>query len=170
MPHKRNPIISERITGLARILRSHAISGLENIALWHERDISHSSVERIIIPDSTILLDYLLNLTIKLIDKLIIYPENMLTNLERTRGLIFSQKVLLKLTEKGMSRENAYSFVQKAAMNVWSDNHKDLKSELLDSSEIKKYLDELEIEAIFNIENQLSNLDYIFTRSVEKDW
>ncbi len=167
MPHKRNPIISERITGLSRILRSNAMAALENIALWHERDISHSSVERIILPDSTIMLDYMLGLMIKLIDNLIIYPENMLKNLNGTRGLIFSQSVLLKLTEKGMSREESYSIVQKAALDVWSDKNLNLKDELLKSDIIQKYITKQELEEIFDQKRMLKNIDYIFSRSVE---
>jgi len=169
MPHKRNPILSERITGLARVLRANAMAALENVALWHERDISHSSVERIIIPDSTIALNYMLDLMIKLIDKLIIYPENMIKNLKRTRGLIFSQKVLLKLVEKGASREEAYRIVQNSAMEVWKDEKKNLLDELLKSDEIKKYLSPEDLKDIFELENSLKNVDFIFARTVEKD-
>ncbi len=168
MPHKRNPIISERITGIARILRSNSIAALENVALWHERDISHSSVERVILPDSCIALDYALNLMIKLIDNLIIYPENMISNLNLTRGLIFSQKVLLRLTEKGMTRENAYKIVQDNSMKVWQNKDLNLKDVLLKSDEIISFITKEEIEEIFNIEKMLPNLDYIFSRSVEK--
>lgn len=169
MPHKRNPIISERVSGLARILRSNSISALENVALWHERDISHSSVERITIPDSCIALDYMLDLMIKLIDNLIIYPENMLKNLNLTRGLVYSQTVLLKLINKGITREAAYNIVQTAAMDVWNDNNKNLKDELLKSDEVLKFLNEKEIEEIFNSERMLDNIDYIFNRSVYAD-
>ena len=168
MPHKRNPIVSERITGIARLLRSNSIAALENVALWHERDISHSSVERVIIPDSCIALDYILSLATKLVDNLIIYPENMITNLNLTRGLIFSQTVLLRLTEKGMTREEAYAFVQKSAMEVWADKSKNLKDELLASENVRKFLSSDEIDELFNPEKLLKNLDYIFTRSVEK--
>ncbi len=167
MPHKRNPIISERITGIARLLRANSIAALENVALWHERDISHSSVERIIIPDSCIALDYILHLATNLIDKLIIYPENMLKNLNLTRGLIFSQTVLLKLVEKGMTREDAYQIVQSSAMNVWQDKSKNLKDELLTSDTVKKFLSEKEFDEIFNPNSMLKNIDYIFSRSVE---
>ena len=169
MPHKRNPIVSERITGLARILRSNSIAALENVALWHERDISHSSVERIIVPDSCIALDYMLDLMIKLIDKLIVYPENMIINLNITRGLIFSQAVLLKLVSKGLTREEAYKLVQTSAMDVWADKNKNLKDELLNSVEVKKYLSEDEINGIFNNEQMLRNVDYIFNRTIFKD-
>ena len=166
MPHKRNPIVSERITGLARLLRSNAMAALENVALWHERDISHSSVERVIVPDSCILLDYMLDLTIKLVDNLLIYPENMKKNLNITRGLVFSQSVLLKLTEKGITRERAYSIVQKAAMDVWADKNKDLKTELLNSEETLEFVTKEEIEEIFDESRMLKNIDYIFARSI----
>jgi adenylosuccinate lyase len=169
MPHKRNPIISERITGLARILRSNSIAALENIPLWHERDISHSSVERIIIPDSCIALDYMLDLMIKLISNLIIYPENMIKNLNLTRGLIFSQTVLLKLVSKGISREDAYKLVQDCAMKVWQDQSLNLKDELLKSEGIKQVISESEIAGIFESKNMLKNVDYIFSRTINKD-
>lgn len=167
MPHKRNPIVSERITGIGRLLRSNSIAALENVALWHERDISHSSVERVIIPDSCIALDYALNLAIKLIDNLIIYPENMLKNLNLTRGLIFSQTVLLKLTEKGMSREDAYEIVQASAMKVWEDKSKNLKDELANSSKVNKYFTQNDLNDLFDPDKLLKNVDYIFARSVE---
>ena len=169
MPHKRNPIVSERITGLARILRSNAVAAMEDVALWHERDISHSSVERIIVPDSCIALDYMLDLTVKLVKNLLIYPENMLKNLNLTRGLVFSQTVLLKLVNKGISREDAYKIVQTSAMDVWADKSKDLKTELLKSDEVKKYLTEEELNGVFNNKQMLKNVNYIFARSVEKD-
>ncbi|MCH7774672.1 MAG: adenylosuccinate lyase [Bacteroidetes bacterium] len=169
MPHKRNPIISERVSGLARILRSNSISALENVALWHERDISHSSVERITIPDSCIALDYMLDLMIKLIDNLIIYPENMLKNLNLTRGLVYSQTVLLNLIDKGITREAAYKIVQTSAMQVWDDKNKNLKDELLKSDEVLKFLNGKEIEEIFNSERMLDNIDYIFNRSIYAD-
>jgi adenylosuccinate lyase len=168
MPHKRNPIISERICGLARLLRANAMAALENNALWHERDISHSSVERVIVPDSTIALDYMLALAKDLVKNLIIYPENMLKNLNLTRGLIFSQKVLLKLTEKGISREEAYKIVQSSAMEVWANKDKNLLDELLKSDEARKYLSEEELKQIFNTDNMLKNIDFIFKRTVEK--
>lgn len=166
MPHKRNPIISERITGLARLLRGNAQSALENVALWHERDISHSSVERVIIPDSCIVLDYMLGLATKLIDNLIIYPENMIKNLNLTRGLIFSQKVLLLLTEKGISREDSYQIVQSCAMEVWKNEKTDLLSELLKNEQIKKIIEKDELEKIFDHSDLLKNIDYIFERSI----
>ncbi len=169
MPHKRNPIISERITGLSRVLRSNSLAAMEDVALWHERDISHSSVERIIIPDSCIALDYILDLSVKLIKNLLIYPENMIKNLNLTRGLVFSQTVLLKLVNKGLSRENAYKLVQTSAMEVWADESKDLKSELKKSADVSKYLSASELDEIFDNKLMLKNVDYIFARSVEKD-
>ncbi|MGE5401559.1 MAG: adenylosuccinate lyase [Ignavibacteriales bacterium] len=169
MPHKRNPITCERITGLARLLRSNAMAALENVALWHERDISHSSVERVIVPDSCILLDYMLHLSIKLIKNLIIYPDNMLKNLNLTRGLIYSQTVLLKLVSKGASREDAYKLVQTPAMEVWADTNKNLKDELLKSKEVLNYLSPKDISDIFSSKATLKNVDYIFMRTVEKD-
>ena len=169
MPHKRNPIISERITGLARILRSNSVAALEDVALWHERDISHSSVERIIIPDSCIALDYMLDLMTKMIKNLIIYPENMIHNLNITRGLVFSQTVLLKLVSKGISREDAYRIVQSASMDVWNDRNKNLKNELLNSTEVMKYLTEADIASVFNNDNVLKNVDFIFARTVEAE-
>ena len=166
MPHKRNPVISERITGLARILRANSIAAFENVALWHERDISHSSVERIIIPDSCIALNYALDLMIKLIKNLIIYPANMLKNLNLTRGLVFSQTVLLKLVDKGLSREDAYRIVQTSAMEVWTNSDKHLKNELMKSKEVTDVLTENELNAIFNTDKILKNVDHIFQRSI----
>jgi adenylosuccinate lyase len=168
MPHKRNPVISERITGLARVLRSNSVAALEDVALWHERDISHSSVERIIVPDSCIALDYMLHLMNNLIKNLIIYPDNMMRNLNLTRGLIFSQKVLLKLVSKGLSRENSYKLVQTNAMNVWNDKNKNLKDELKNSKQVRKYLSEKEIDEIFENKKILMNVNYIFSRTVER--
>lgn len=165
MPHKRNPIISERVCGIARILRANAIAALENVALWHERDISHSSVERVIIPDSCIVLHYAINLTQKLIKNLIIYPDKMKENLNLTRGLIFSQKVLLALTQKGMTREDSYAAVQDCAMKVWSDKNANLLEELKKSAVIKKYLTDEEIENLFKSNRLLSNVDYLFKRA-----
>ncbi|GAB4298924.1 MAG: adenylosuccinate lyase [Ignavibacteriaceae bacterium] len=169
MPHKRNPVISERICGLARILRANSVAALENVALWHERDISHSSVERIIIPDSCIALDYMLHLTTGLIKNLIIYPENMFKNLQLTRGLIYSQKVLLKLVEKGLTREEAYSMVQQHAMAVWKDKNRNLKDELLNSPEVISLLSADEINEIFDSKKMLKNIDQIYKRTVYQD-
>jgi adenylosuccinate lyase len=167
MPHKRNPIISERITGLARVLRANSIAALENVALWHERDISHSSVERIVVPDSCIALDYMLDLMTKLITNLLIYPENMTRNLNITRGLIFSQTVLLKLVDKGLTRENAYKLVQDVAMKVWADEQTAFFDELNKSVEIKKHLSENELKEIFDNKKMLNNVNFIFARTVE---
>ncbi len=169
MPHKRNPVVSERIAGIARIIRANSLAALENIPLWHERDISHSSTERVIIPDSCIALDYILDQTTKLVKNLIVYPDNMLKNLNLTRGLVYSQTVLLALTTKGVSREDSYKLVQDCAMAVWNDQTKNLKNELLDSSEIRKYLSADEINFIFESKKMLSNVDYIFQRSVEAE-
>ncbi|MCH7515719.1 MAG: adenylosuccinate lyase [Bacteroidetes bacterium] len=166
MPHKRNPIVSERITGLARILRGNSISAMENVSLWHERDISHSSVERIVVPDSCIVLDYMLDLMIKLMANLIIYPDNMLKNLNLTRGLIFSQTVLLKLISNGLIREDAYKIVQTAAMQVWNDKAKNLKDELKKSEEVLSHLSKTDIEELFDTKRILSNINYIFNRSI----
>lgn len=161
MPHKKNPIISERISGLVRLLRGNAIAAMENMALWHERDISHSSVERVILPDSTIILYYMLKKSIDLIENLDLYPDNMQKNLDLTHGLIFSQAVLLALTQKGISREVAYRYVQRNAMKVW-DERLSFKNALLGDDEISKILSSAGIEKIFNIKNRLKNLDYIF--------
>jgi adenylosuccinate lyase len=169
MPHKRNPVVSERVAGISRIIRTNALASLENIPLWHERDISHSSTERIIIPDSCIGLDYILNQTIKLVEKLILYPDNMKKNLNLTRGLVFSQTVLLALITKGVSREDSYKLVQDCAMAVWNDQNKNLKNELLDSSEVRKYLSADEINYIFESKKMLSNVDYIFKRTIETE-
>lgn len=169
MPHKRNPIVSERITGLARLIRSNAMSAIENVALWHERDISHSSVERVIMPDSCILMNYMLDLMIKLIDNLIIYPDKMLENLNLTRGLVFSQTILLMLVNKGITREEAYKLVQTCAMDVWNDKSKNLRDELLNNSDVSKLLSKEEIDEVFDSRKMLKNVDYIFARSVEKE-
>ncbi|MEJ5262503.1 MAG: adenylosuccinate lyase [Ignavibacterium sp.] len=169
MPHKRNPIVSERITGLARLLRSNSIAAMENVALWHERDISHSSVERVIVPDSCIILHYMLDLSNKLISNLIVYPEHMKRNLNLTRGLIFSQTILLKLVEKGLTREEAYKLVQENAMKVWEDETKNLKDELLKSDSVLRVLSKSEIEETFDYQKMLKNVDYIFSRSVLKE-
>jgi len=155
-----------RITGLSRILRANSIAAFENVALWHERDISHSSVERIIIPDSCIALNYAMDLMIKLINNLIIYPNNMIRNLNLTRGLVYSQTVLLKLVDKGLTREEAYKVVQTAAMEVWANQEKNLKDELLKSEEVLKHLRESELNEIFNSSKILKNVDYIFKRTV----
>jgi adenylosuccinate lyase len=161
MPHKRNPITCERVAGLARVLRGNAQAAMENISLWHERDITHSSVERIIIPDSCILLDYMLGLFTDIVDKLIVYPENMKKNLELTHGLIFSQSVLLALTKKGMKREDAYAAVQKYAMEVWQSK-KSFKDVLKSDNNITKYLNDKELDELFDLKKSIRNVEYIF--------
>ena len=166
MPHKRNPIISERIAGMARILRGNALAAIENITLWHERDISHSSVERVIIPDSTILLDYMLAKMTSLVKNLLIYPENMIKNINRTRGLVFSQKILLKLTSSGLTREDAYKLVQTAAMKVWRDEYLDMRSEIEKLPEVTGRISKDEFDEIFDPGNALPHLDEIFDRAV----
>jgi len=163
MPHKRNPIVSEQLCGLARILRSNALSAIENNALWHERDISHSSVERIILPDSCILIHYMLDRTCSLIENLIVYPENMQKNLELTKGLVFSQALLLHLVQSGLTRENAYSFVQQEAMKSWETDSSFLDN-VLANKEITSVLAESEIRDIFSYERYLRNVDYIYRR------
>tara|TARA_B110001454_G_scaffold215614_1_gene237387 strand:- start:1534 stop:2832 length:1299 start_codon:yes stop_codon:yes gene_type:complete len=163
MPHKRNPIVTERITGMARLLRGNAIVAMENVALWHERDISHSSIERIIIPDSTTLMDYMLNKMIYLMENLLIYPENMLKNLNKTGGLIFSQEVLLALIKKGATREDAYAMVQRNAMQVW-DEQKDFKKLLKGDGEIIALLNENEIDNLFDLNKVMININKIYKR------
>lgn len=163
MPHKRNPIISERICGMARVVRANSIVGLENIALWHERDISHSSAERVVLPDSSIALDYMLQKATGLIEGLVVYPDRMLENLNATRGLIFSGQLLLALTNKGVSRETAYDWVQRNAMRVW-DEDKDFLALVKDDQDIKAQLTVNEIERIFSLDHYLRNVDTIFER------
>ncbi len=164
MPHKRNPITCERIAGLARVLRGNALAAMENVALWHERDITHSSVERIVVPDSCVLLDYMVQLMTEVLDQLLVYPEHMRQNLERTRGLIFSQSVLLALTTKGMKREDAYRIVQKTAMEVWQQG-KDFKELLLQSREVMGTLTQAEVEELFDLQRATRNVDYLFARA-----
>ncbi|WP_298436948.1 adenylosuccinate lyase [Geobacter sp.] len=163
MPHKRNPVLSENLTGLARLVRGYAVSAFENVPLWHERDISHSSVERVIGPDATIVMDFMLNRCIGLIDNLVVYPENMMRNLNLMRGLIFSQRVLLKLATAGASREKAYELVQRNAMKVWEQG-KDFQTELLADAEVRGYLPEEEIREAFDLQYHLKHVDTIFTR------
>ena len=163
MPHKKNPITCERLSGLARVLRGNALASMENITLWHERDISHSSVERIIIPDSTILLDYILAKFIDLLKNLVVNKDNIKKNLEFTKGLIFSQSVLLKLIEKNMRREDAYRIVQKTALKCW-DTRRDYYDILLEDKEVRKYFSGKELKAIFDYSKSQKNIDYIFRR------
>lgn len=163
MPHKRNPITSEQISGLARLLRGNALAAMENVALWHERDISHSSVERVIFPDSTILADYLLDRTATLIERLVVYPERMKQNLELTHGVIYSGELLLALVAKGVSREDGYRLVQRNAMRVW-DEGGSFKEKVLGDTEIKKILAPTDIDRVFDSEKLLRNVDQIFKR------
>jgi adenylosuccinate lyase len=163
MPHKRNPVICERICGLARLLRGNSVAAMENIALWHERDISHSSVERIIIPDSTLALDYMLNKFIQVIEGLNVYPEHMMANLIKTRGLIFSQRVLLALMEKGLARPAAYDLVQRSAMYTWKEEI-DFKDALMLDPKVLKILSEKELDKIFDLNYYLRNVNKIFNR------
>ncbi|MBA2705110.1 MAG: adenylosuccinate lyase [Blastocatellia bacterium] len=163
MPHKRNPIISERICGMARIVRANAIVGLENVALWHERDISHSSAERVVLPDSSIALDYMLHKTIALIDGLVVHRERMLENIQATRGLVFSGQLLLALTQKGVARETAYEWVQRNAMKVWDEN-KNFRELLGNDADISVQLSAGEIDGVFNLDTYLRNVDTIFER------
>ena len=167
MPHKRNPVGSENITGLARMVRSYCLPAMENVALWHERDISHSSVERMIGPDATVTLDFILRRMTGLIDKLVVYPENMSRNLGRLGGLIHSQRVLIALTQKGVTREDAYRLVQRHAMGVWQDLNKggaDFLARLKADPEVTKALKPAELEALFDLEFHLKHVDTIFAR------
>jgi adenylosuccinate lyase len=167
MPHKRNPVLTENITGLARLARSHVIPALENVALWHERDISHSSVERVIGPDGTIGLDFALARMTNVIDKLIIYPETMQSNLDKLGGLIHSQRVLLELTQKGMTREESYAAVQRNAMPVWLEG-KDFRDLLKSDAAIEKYLSSEEIDNLFDMAFHMKHVDTIFSRLFEE--
>ena len=163
MPHKRNPILSERICGMARTVRANSIVGLENIALWHERDISHSSAERIVLPDSSATLDYILAKTTSLLDTLIVYPDNMLKNLDRTRGLVFSGQLMLALTQKGVSREDAYVWTQRNAMKVWDEGgeYQDL---IKKDADISSHISDEEIARVFDLKHYMRNVDKVFAR------
>ena len=163
MPHKRNPVQCEQISGLARVVRSNAQAAFENVALWHERDISHSSVERVILPDSTILVDYMLNKTISLIDTLMVYPERMLRNLHSTGGLVFSGQLLLDLVEAGVLREDAYRLVQRNAMRAWREE-KNFKEMILADPEITAKVEKKTLLNAFNLDRQLRNVDKLFAR------
>ena len=163
MPHKRNPVICERISGLSRLLRANAQAAFEDICLWHERDISHSSVERIILPDSTIALDYMLHKIIPIIDGLLVYPKNMIENLTRTRGLIYSQRVLLELMKKGLTREQAYDIIQSCAMQVWQETS-DFKDVLYRDRRVRRYMKESEIDACFDIKYYTRFRDRIYKK------
>lgn len=163
MPHKRNPVSAENLSGLARVVRANSLAAMENIALWHERDISHSSVERIIIPDGTILIDYMLSRFTNLVDRLIVYPENMKRNMAVSRGLFHSEAVMLALVEKGLTREVAYKYVQRNAMTVWKKGG-DFMKLLKQDADISKHLSEREIEKCFDLSHSLKRVDYIFKR------
>ena len=163
MPHKRNPVLTENITGLARLIRSHVVPSMENVALWHERDISHSSVERVIAPDATIALDFSLARMTGVIEKLVVYPDQMQKNLDKLGGLINSQRILLELTQKGMSREDSYEAVQRNAMPVWLEG-KDFKALLKNDSKIRAFLNEDEIEELFKPDFHFKHVETIFER------
>ncbi|KAA3616484.1 MAG: adenylosuccinate lyase [Calditrichaeota bacterium] len=163
MPHKRNPITCERVAGMARILRGNALAGMENVALWHERDITHSSVERVIIPDSTIALDYMLHKFINVVDKLLVYPENMMKNIEKTNGLVFSQQLLLALAKNGITRENAYTMVQRNAMMAWEEGQ-DFQDSVKNDKEIVAALGEKTIARFFDLDKNLRHATTIFKR------
>ena len=163
MPHKRNPILSENIAGLARLVRTNALAALENVALWHERDISHSSVERVIAPDSTILLDFMLARMTGVIEGLVVYPEHMKANLEKTGGLFHSQQVLLALTDKGLIRDKAYRLVQRNAMRVWKEGL-DFKELLLNDEDVRRHLSAEELEDLFDLDYHLKHVNTVFER------
>ena len=164
MPHKKNPIMCERITGMARILRANALASMENVPLWHERDISHSSVERVIIPDSTILLDYMLNKMTGIVDRLVVNPDRMMENLERTKGVIFSQRVMLELINRGLTRKEAYNIVQSAALTVQAENLPFLDA-LAEDKRVRAHMSRKEIEACGDLRYHLKYVDYIFKRT-----
>src|SRR5580693_9838189 len=163
MPHKRNPVLTENLTGLARMVRSAVTPALEDVALWHERDISHSSVERMIGPDATITLDFALARLAGVVDKLLVYPQNMRKNLDRLGGLIHSQRVLLALTQKGVSREEAYALVQRNAMPVWRGEG-DFLTILKADKDVRKVLTPEELEALFDLGYHMKQVDFIFNR------
>jgi adenylosuccinate lyase len=163
MPHKRNPVLSENVTGLARMVRAYVTPALEDVVLWHERDISHSSVERMIGPDATVTLDFLLSRLTGIVDKLVVYPDNMQKNLDRLGGLVHSQRILLALTQKGVAREEAYRLVQRNAMKVWSENG-DFLALLKADQDVRKHLDEAELKANFDLAYHFKHVDTIFER------
>jgi len=168
MPHKRNPISAENLSGLARVVRANALAALENVALWHERDISHSSVERIIVPDSTILIDYMLARFTRLVDRLFVYPKNMERNMALSRGLFHSETVMLSLVGKGLSRETAYKYVQRNAMAVWKEGG-DFARRLKADADVRAHLTEREIDDCFDLKHTLKKVDYIFRRVFKKN-
>jgi len=163
MPHKRNPILSENVSGMARLMRAYAMAAMENVALWHERDISHSSVERVIAPDATIALDFMLRRMTYVLGNLCVYPENMKRNLEKSGGTVYSEKILLALVDKGVARDSAYRLVQKHALKVGREGG-DLKRELVADPEIRRYLSAKEIDAVWGVEHHLAQIDFIFRR------
>jgi adenylosuccinate lyase len=163
MPHKRNPVLSENVSGLARLMRSYALAALENVALWHERDISHSSVERVIAPDATIVMDFMLRRMSYVLDNLCVYPKNMLRNLEKSGGAVFSERVLLTLVDKGIARDAAYRMVQRHALKVGREGG-DLKQELLNDAEIRRSLSTRDIEEAWNVKHHLAHVNFIFRR------
>jgi len=164
MPHKRNPVLSENITGLARLVRAYALPAMENVALWHERDISHSSVERMIGPDATVTLDFALARLAGIVDKLVVYPAAMRKNLDKLGGLIHSQRVLLALTHKGVDRDTAYRLVQRNAMKVWEGGEGDFLALLKADKDVTAKLSAKELEALFDLEHHLQHVDTIFKR------
>ena len=163
MPHKRNPIISERVAGLARLVRGNSLAAMENVALWHERDISHSSVERVILPDTTIAVDYMLERFTWVMKHLVVYPDHMRKNLEKTNGLIFSQKLLLELSESGAPREDAYKWVQAAAMRTW-ETGQPFERSVGEEKEITSRLSPDKLKSVFTLESLLKEVDAIFDR------
>jgi adenylosuccinate lyase len=163
MPHKRNPVVSEQICGLARVVRGNVVPAIENNALWHERDISHSSVERVILPDSCILTDYLVAKTEWLVDGLVVHADRMRENLDALRGVIYSGQVLLELTRRGVTREDAYAIVQPLAMRVW-DEDRDFRELVRSDPSVREHLDPEEIDRVFDLKTQLRNVERIFER------
>ena len=163
MPHKRNPELSERICGLSRLIRGHSITALENVSLWHERDISHSSAERLILPDSSIALDYILHLTIGIIKDMVVYPDRMLENLESNRGLVFSPRVMLKLVENGLDRDDAYDIVQRHSMETW-DKNLDFRDLLLKDRKVLSVIDKDELNSLFDYNFYLEHVNEIYNR------
>ncbi|WP_369019310.1 adenylosuccinate lyase [Thermatribacter velox] len=164
MPHKKNPITGEQICGLSRVLRGNLVTSLENIPLWHERDISHSSAERIILPDSFILADYLLNTFARLLNNLVVYPQNMKKNLEKSRGLVFSERILLELVKRGLTREQAYEVVQKAAMRTWENENLSFQEALQEEPVIQKHFSQEDLKKMFSYDHFIKHVDYIFKR------
>jgi adenylosuccinate lyase len=164
MPHKRNPVTCERICGMSRLLRANAMVSFENINLWHERDISHSSAERVILPDSTIALNYMLNKFIPIIEGLLVYPKNMINSLSKTKGLIYSQRLLLELMKKGLNRDAAYEIIQSCAMQVWQESS-EFKDVLYRDRRVRKHLSKNEIDGCFDIKYYIRNRDHIFKKA-----